>query len=77
MEETVEHAFLRALKRCANGVIVFPILGHLSTRTGDILACFYRGSAVHHRGLVLMVLGLYCGEQSGLLPALDQGAGAY
>jgi hypothetical protein len=32
--ETVEHAFLRALKQCARRVIVFPILGHLSTRPG-------------------------------------------
>jgi hypothetical protein len=31
LEEIVEHAFLRALKHCANGVIVFPIL---ATRPG-------------------------------------------
>ena len=30
----VELPFLGALKHCANGVIVFPILGHLSTRPG-------------------------------------------
>eukprot|EP01047_Picozoa_sp_COSAG01_P142615 COSAG01_NODE_73942_length_232_cov_24.714286_1_plen_33_part_01 len=32
MAETIEQSFLGALKHCANGVIVFPILGHLSTR---------------------------------------------
>jgi hypothetical protein len=32
--DAVEQSFLGALKHCANGVIVFPILGHLSTRPG-------------------------------------------
>jgi hypothetical protein len=40
LEETVEHAFLRALKRCANWVIVFPILDHISTRPGH--ACGFQ-----------------------------------
>jgi hypothetical protein len=30
----VENVFLTGLKHCANGVIVFPILGYLSTRPG-------------------------------------------
>jgi hypothetical protein len=38
--ETVQHTFLRALKQCAMRVIVFPILGHLSTRPGP--ACGFQ-----------------------------------
>jgi hypothetical protein len=34
LADAVEQSFLGALKHCANGVIVFPILGHLSTRPG-------------------------------------------
>jgi hypothetical protein len=40
LKETVEHTFLRALKHCAMRVIVFPILGHLSTRPGH--ACRFQ-----------------------------------
>jgi hypothetical protein len=32
--DAVELPFFTGLKHCANGVIVFPILGHLSTRPG-------------------------------------------
>jgi hypothetical protein len=39
--------FFTALKHYANGVIVFSIMGHLSTRLGQLATLYVPAAAVH------------------------------